>query len=236
MKKVSRIIKILTVAAAIIGMTLSFINAKADGYSHWSTRLLYFTNQSNMWIAASALGLLILDFSGAKKTEKIYRLFYSLKFVFTVSISLTALIFFAVLAPGAANESYRAFSPWSITVHAITPSLAIADFFIERDDVVFSRKEVLYSVIPPLYYLFFSIVLYLLDVDFGRGDNFPYFFMNFGSPAGIFGSSGEFPYIIGSFYWMVFILLLVLGMSWLYFSLHPATRRARKREKDSKKQ
>ncbi len=231
MKKTSRILKILIICAALFGMTLAFVNAKTDGYSHWLTRLLYFTNQSNIWIAATAAGLLVLDFSGAKKSEKAYRLFYSLKFVFTVAISITALIFFVVLAPGAANENYRAFTLSSIMVHAVTPALAILDFFIERDETVFSRKEVFYSVIPPVYYLVFCIVLYLFEVDFGRGDNFPYFFLNFGSPAGIFGTSSEAPYIIGSFYWMAFILFLVLGLAYVYFILHPATRRVRKEAK-----
>lgn len=222
----SRILKILIIVVALFGMTLAFLNAKGDGYSHWSARLLYFTNQSNIWIVVSSVGLLLLEYRGADKSGRAYRIFYGLKFIFTVAISLTAFIFFVVLAPGA-GEEYPAWTVSNIIVHAITPALAIADFFMEKDGVVFTKRAYFASVIPPIYYLVFCVVLYSLGVDFGRGDPFPYFFLNFGSPAGIFGSSSEFPYIIGSFYWMVFILLLVLGIALIFFRLHPETKRHR---------
>ncbi len=230
----SRILKILIIVMALFGMTLAFLNAKGDGYSHWATRLLYFTNQSNIWIVVSAGGLLFLEYRGADKSGRAYRIFYSLKFVFTVAISLTAFIFFVVLAPGA-GEEYPAWTLSNIIVHALTPALAITDFFMEKDGVVFTKRTYFASVIPPLYYLVFCVLLYSFEVDFGRGDPFPYFFLNFGSPAGIFGSSSEFPYIIGSFYWMVFILLLVLGLALIFYRLHPETRRARKRHLTDRK-
>jgi len=233
MNRRSRILKILIIVTVLFGMTLAFLNAKEDGYSHPAARLLYFTNQSNIWIAATAAGLLALDLSGADKNGRAYRIMYGLKFIFTVAISLTAFIFFVVLAPGA-GEQYPAWTVSNILVHALSPALAIADFFLERDDVVFTRREYFASVIPPLYYLVFCIVCYSMKLDFGRGDPFPYFFLNFGSPAGIFGSSDEFPYIIGSFYWMIFILALVLGIALLFFRLHPATRKARKKRLASK--
>jgi hypothetical protein len=94
------------------------------------------------------------------------------------------------------------------------------DFFVDGGEVVFEKKHNVLSLAPPLSYFIFCVVLYLLNVDFGRGDNFPYFFLNFGSPAGIFGFSDEFPYRIGSFYWVVFISALVYSTSVLYSWLH----------------
>lgn len=228
--KISRALKLSVIIVAFFGMTLALFRAEIDGYSHPATRLLYFTNQSNIWIAFALLGLLILEWKNADKSSRVYRFFYGAKFVFTVAISLTAIVFFVVLAPGA-GDRYPVWTLSNMLVHAVTPALAIADFFVEKDGVVFGKRAYFLSAIPPLYYLVFCSVLYSLGVDFGRGDPFPYFFLNFGSPAGMFGSSSEFPYIIGSFYWMLFILLLVLGLALIFFRLHPETKRTRKSKK-----
>ena len=230
--KISRALKISIVVVAAFGLLLALFRAEADGYSSAASRLLYFTNQSNIWIALTALVLLTLDFSGADKSGRVYRLSYCLKFIFTVAISLTCFVFFVVLAPGA-GEEYPAWTLSNMLVHAVTPALAIADFFVEEDGVVFGRRTYLLSVVPPLYYLAFCAVLYSFGVDFGRGDPFPYFFLNFGSPAGMFGSSSEMPYIIGSFYWMIFLLFLVLGLALIFFRLHPETKRHRNKNSKS---
>ena len=58
--------------------------------------------------------------------------------------------------------------------------------------------------------------MYVLGVDFGRGEAFPYFFMNYFSPAGIFGFSKNMPYIIGSFYWIAMLVIIIVGLAVLY--------------------
>ena len=145
---------------------------------------------------------------------------YILKLTSAVSITLTAVIFCAVLAPGAGNADYNAWTFGSVIVHTVVPFLSIVDFFIDGGDFRFDKKHNFISLLPPLYYFVFCVILYFGNVDFGRGDNFPYFFLNFGSPAGIFGFSEEFPYRIGSFYWVVFIVALVYSISLLYSFLH----------------
>ena len=69
--------------------------------------------------------------------------------------------------------------------------------------------------IPPIYYLIFAGIGFVLNWDFGYGDNYPYFFVNWGSPAGAFGFSSESPYI-GVFYYVLILSAFVIGIALLY--------------------
>ena len=220
-KRISFYLKWLITAFALVGVVLSFFNAGADGYSHWSKRLLYFTSESNIWIALSCLSILLLPyFKGVSNITRVKNSLYVLKYVFTVSITLTGFIFCAVLAPGAENDNYNAWTVANVMTHVIVPILSVADFFIDGYRIKLSKIHMVYTAVPPFLYLIFASVLGFFNVDFGRGDPFPYFFMNYKSPAGIFGTSDVMPYKIGSFYWIVFMLLVILSISALYRKLY----------------
>lgn len=220
-KIISVILKIIISVASLLGIILSFFRATPDGYSHWSKRLLYFTAQSNVWIGILSLIMLIYALAeGDKGSTRVKNTLYLLKYVFTVSITVTCLIFCVVLAPGSANENYNAWTFPSLITHVIVPALSIADLFVDEYKIALKKRHIFYTAIPPFLYMIFSTVLYLCRVDFGRGDPFPYFFLNFGSPAGVFGFSDEMPYMIGSFYWIVFILFIILGFASLYKKLY----------------
>lgn len=223
MKKtyLSLTVKILTVISAIIGLALNFASAKADGYSSAASRLLYFTNLSNILVAAVALVFIVIEIkklrTGADlSTQRLYLI----KLASTVSITLTCFIFCAILAPGSENANYNAWTVGSIFVHTIVPGFAILDFILDSGDEAFKKTHNLISLIPPFVYFGVCVILYVCKVDFGRGDNFPYFFLNFGSPAGIFGTSTVMPYRIGSFYWVIFISLIVYLISLTYSLIH----------------
>ena len=47
-------LNLLIGAFALFGVLLACIYAKRDGYSAWPRRMLYFTQQSNLWIAAAS--------------------------------------------------------------------------------------------------------------------------------------------------------------------------------------
>jgi len=219
--RISFYLKWIIFAVALGGVVLSFFNANADGYSHWSKRLLYFTSESNIWIALSCLSILILPcFVGGTNSTRVKNSLYVLKYVFTVSITLTGFIFCAVLAPGAKNDNYNAWTVASIMTHVLVPVLSVIDFLVDEYRIKLTKKHMLCTAIPPFLYLIFASILGFMNVDFGRGDTFPYFFMNYKSPAGIFGMSDVMPYKIGSFYWIVFILFIVLGISALYRKIY----------------
>ena len=218
--KISNYLKLAIFIASFSGVIWSFFSAEADGYSHWATRLLYFTAQSNIWIGLTVLILLIAPLIMTDMSPRAKNTLYAVRYVFTVSITLTAFIFCAVLAPTAHKGGYNAWTPASIITHMIVPTLAVVDFFLDTYRVKLSRSHVALSVVPPLIYLVFASILCILKVDFGRGDPFPYVFFNFYSPAGVFGFSSEMPYVIGSFYWMLFMLGIIIGVGAFYKKLY----------------
>ena len=219
--RISLATKFLTAVLSLLGIILSFTRAGLDGYSHWSKRLLYFTAQSNLWVGALLVIILVYAFiNRTSESTRVKNTLYILKYVFTVSITVTCLIFCAVLAPGAANDNYNAWTFSSLITHVIVPTLTIADLFVDSYKINIKARHIFYTAIPPFLYMIFSTVLYLCKVDFGRGDPFPYFFLNYGSPAGVFGFSNEMPYMVGSFYWIILILFVIFGFAALYRRLY----------------
>ena len=227
-KRISFVLKILIVVLAFVGVIWSFFNSSSDGYSHWSKRLLYFTSQSNIWIALSALFILILSQKRFADATRVKNFAYILRYILTVSITLTGFIFCFVLAPGAANDNYNAWTGASVVTHVLVPAISILDFFLDGYRVKLKKRHIPLVTIPPFLYMIFATVLVILKVDFGRGDVFPYFFFNYYSPAGVFGFSDEMPYIVGSFYWMVTILFMLVGMGAFYRLLYSIGRKKEK--------
>ena len=215
-KYIPIIVNFLIFILAGLGFILSCYFSKADGYYHWLTRLLYFTQQSNLWIGITSLifAIVLLRENSSENTIKIVSVF---KYIFTVSITITCFIFCSVLAPFAGD--YNAWTFYSVLTHVVVPILAIADLFTNKNIVKFDKKFVLYTILPPLIYFIFTSVLVMLKFDFGRGEPFPYFFMNYYSEVGLFGFVAKWPPQIGSFYWIVFLFGFIYLLSIAYYKL-----------------
>lgn len=198
-KYISVGLKLIIFFASIIGVILSVI--MTSKYQSGLKSLMYFTVQSNLWIGFISLWILILmilEFIYDKKFIKKYH--YILKYVFTVSISLTGLVFCAFLAPNASN-----YNPWtlnSILTHVVVPVVSILDFFVDDYKFKLKNKDILYTLLPPLYYFLFSVICFVCDFKFSDGNNYPYFFLNFNS-------------IIWS-YWIVILALIVSLFGYLF--------------------
>lgn len=205
-------LKILTVISSLGGLIISLTTAKFDGYSHWTKRLAYFTAQSNIWIGITFLAVLFTKNSNAK----IKNALYLMKYAFTVSITMTGLVFLSFLAPFA-DESYHVWSISGCLTHVFSPIFAIADFFIDDYKIPIKGKRTFIAVIPPALYVGVSAILTALNFDFGRGDAYPYFFMNYLSPAGVFGFSKTYPFFIGYFYWIA-ALALITALIGIFYS------------------
>ena len=205
-KNITFFLKIATVFSSLGGVILSLIFAKKDGYFHWGKRLLYFTAQSNLWICFIFLALLLFP--------KYNKQLYLSKYAFTVSITLTGLVFCSLLAPFS-DESYHPWTLPNLLTHVFTPLFAIADFFLDKRYPL-SNKAVFVAILPPLFYFIEVLILEILHVDFGRGTEYPYFFFHYRSPAGIFGFSSTSPFFIGSFYWLFTLLIITLGLGFFY--------------------
>lgn len=213
LKKISFIAKVAIIICSLGGVILSFFYADIDGYSHWAARLMYFTGLSNVWIGICVAVVLISPYIKGLSSENGKRRLYILRYIFTVSITVTGIVYCFILAPFADKGG---FVPWtlpSVLTHVLAPLLCIVDFFLDEYKIRLNRAHIALCAIPPLSYFAFAGILNILDVDFGRGDTYPYFFLNLKSPAGIFGFSDTPPFVLGSFYWILLFLLIIFTIA-----------------------
>ena len=206
----------VVVAAAAVGVALTAAFG-AQGF-------LYFTVQSNLWIALVAAVFAVWQSVALlrPRTRAIPYALWQIKFVFTVSITLTGAVFCAVLAP-TMTGAFR--SAANVLTHVVVPVCAIADLFVAAPPA--PRCTVaLYSLIPPVYYLGFACVGYVLGWDFGNGLNYPYFFLNWDSPVGAFGFGGGGAYFMGTFWWILVMIALVAGIALIFAAILKRCRRA----------
>ena len=221
-EKNKSVISIILKIALIISTTVGLFLASTAGNMSFKMNMLYFTTQSNLWIVAVDLVLLIMQIRGLKGGKcHLSRKAYLVQQVFTVSITLTGIVYCFVLVPvfvaGAGPvDNFNPFALKQLLIHVVTPLLAIIDFVGFTRTEEFEKKESLWALLPPLYYLVFSLIGYFLNWDFGAGNNFPYFFVNYGSPVGLFGFGGPAPYFMGSFYWIVLLAAFVTLVSYLF--------------------
>ena len=208
-------LQFIVVLCAALGVSISAIFSGASAMGS-ETIFLYFTIQSNIWIAAICLVYFIIGTAEAisGRTFHIPRILWILKFVFTVSITLTGAVFCLVLAPPMPG-AFR--SVTNILTHAIVPAAAIADLFLCEAGKV-SYKFIFFACIPPILYLLFASLGYALGWNFGGGNNYPYFFLNLGSPAGIFGF-GDGIYFMGTFYWVIVLLAFISAIAAIYVAI-----------------
>ena len=178
---------------------------------HWKIGFTFFTQLSNLYIAAVAGGQLAWD----------NRFLRANRFAATVSIAMTFLVYLTVigpLMPGGLLAGYREDHWASLCLHLITPGLALADFFINDSEVPWSRRHALYALVPPSTWFLFILLLGRLGVSW-RGMAAPYPFLNYRAPAGWFGfrpdTLGADTLGLGVFYAMLILLAAFLLMGWL---------------------
>ena len=199
-KLASLILKIIVTLSSLVGVLLSTLPSPSS--------LLYFTTQSNIWIGACCLVGIVLMI---RKAE-IKKWMYTVKLIFTVSITLTGVVYCVLLAPLFGSSAYGLSS---LLTHVIVPAASVLDFAVFDYPAPFRKRECLLATIPPFYYLGFAAVGYVLNWQFSTGTNYPYFFLDWGSPAGAFGFSEEPPYI-GVFYYVLIMVAFVVGVGALY--------------------
>jgi hypothetical protein len=209
-KRISILLKVIVAVSAILG---TFLSAYAGRMSFMGgTRVfMYFTIQSNIAVAIiSVIGLWLMNQN--KKPNKVW---YIIKFVGTVSITLTGVVFCFVLAPTLGDLAWNI---QNVLTHVVVPIAAVIDFFMVSSVLRISKKNVIYVIIPPLLYAFYAGIGYVQGWEFAEGINYPYFFLNWGSPAGAFGFTNALPFM-GSAWWILALLLFLMGVGMLYLKL-----------------
>ncbi|MBO5711793.1 MAG: Pr6Pr family membrane protein, partial [Acholeplasmatales bacterium] len=206
-------LKALIVVTGILGVILT---VTGKGALSGPEKFLYFTIHSNIYaIILAIVGLILSMIRIIKDIHLNSRVYYIFKFVGVISISLTGIVFCSILAPLNPNV---AFTFEHILTHVVVPITCITDFLIDERNNKLKHVDLLYPPIFPVAYFIFASIAYACNVDFGGGVNYPYFFLNWGSPAGAFGFSKEAPFI-GVVYWVIVLLIVILLLEILYIKL-----------------
>ena len=212
----SFVLKAVTVLAAFVGILTSYFAGK-DAFMGGKTVFMYFTIQSNILIAViCAVGFVLL-----LKKKEISEGWYTIKYVGTVSITLTGVVFTFMLAPLLGDEAWVL---QNTLTHLVVPLAAIADFFVVCDVCRIKKKSILFVTIPPLLYAIYAGIAFVNGWHFAKGYNYPYFFLNWGSEAGAFGFSKELPYM-GVMWWILAILIFLIAIGYIYLLLADVIRK-----------
>lgn len=171
---------------------------------------MYFTIQSNILIAI----ICAIDCYLLARKKSVDEWWYVFKFVGTVSITLTGVVFGFVLAPTLGVNAWNL--PNTLT-HLVVPVAAVIDFFVTAAGVRIRKRNVFFVIIPPLLYAVYAGIGYVSGWQFAEGINYPYFFLNWGSPAGAFGFTNELPFM-GSAWWILVLIvfLIIVGCCYLF--------------------
>ena len=206
-KVISIVMKCAIAVSVAAGILLCFNGVAQGGFMAGKSLFLYFTIQSNI-----AIALVCLAGIPALLCGKVSRGWAAVKLMFTVAITLTGCVFCFMLAP---TLSYSAWTPANILTHVLVPILSVADYFFVARELPLKRPDFLFSAIPPIFYVIFAAIGFVKNWDFGNGQNYPYFFLNWGSPAGAFGFMDRLPFL-GSVWWILILAVFVLGVGYLY--------------------
>ncbi len=154
---------------------------------------------------------------------------YMLKFLMTLSITLTCLVYMIILGPTSDDGLIGAYlhnHAGSLGVHLIGPVFAIADFLIFDKGFKARKIYAIYAVIPPLCYVGFVYILAVLGVRWYDTMTAPYNFLNYNVPTGWFGwdlsQMGSESLGIGVVYMIVVLLFIFIGIGLLYLTINGA--------------
>lgn len=200
---ISAISKLLLVVGVIIGVWASLLQEGFFNPKHF----LYYTIQSNIEIAIICLVSLLFIFS----KKEIPSIVYTLKFIFTVAITLTGLVFNFILYPASIFSTHplNPLSTANFFTHIFVPILSLVDFFAFDYKLKITKKTFLLGLITPLIYFIFVMFCTKVGIRFNGNLFVPYFFLDYKANSWFQLGDGK----IGVFYWVIIQVLIVLLIS-----------------------
>lgn len=189
--------------------------------------LTYFTQLSNLAIILIMYLFWIFDIVLIKSHGRIdlrNNKMYTVKFMLTVTITITGVVFATLLAPtyGSFIESYTIGNYASLCLHAITPILAVVDFLLFDYRYRSTKWHALYATVPPLIYVGFVVIAGQMGMRWGEPPMIaPYNFLNYEAPCGWIGfeigTANAQTLGIGVCYMIIvlFIVFMLLGELYL---------------------
>ena len=169
----------------------------------------FFTVQSNIFIIAISLIFLVNEIV-VLVTNKgfINQTLRHIKYVATVAITVTFLVFFTMLAPLMGVDYLLSFNNFSL--HAIVPMLAIIDFIIFDTDINLTYPNSLLATIAPISYVLFVYIGACFKLQYGENLYYPYFFLDFETNGFLFEKG------MGVIPWIIILLIGICGLGCLY--------------------
>ena len=156
---VSRISILLKCGVVLSSIGAIFFQMFEPNYKGLLPILKAFTIQSNLWIGITCLVFLILILKW-KDESKIPQWLYHVKFMFTVDILLTYLVFAVLLSPLMSLRFLT--STANFFQHNLTSILALLDFLITDPKFVSKGKHVWLSLLPTLAYAIYFFTSYAI--------------------------------------------------------------------------
>ncbi|MBO6230747.1 MAG: Pr6Pr family membrane protein [Ruminiclostridium sp.] len=219
-KTVSSVLKIIVILSAVIGTYLSWYAGKGS-FMGGSNVFMFFTIQSNIAVAViGIIGFIIMY--GRKPVPHVWNV---IKFVGAVSITLTGIVFCFVLAPTMGSAAWNI---QNILTHVVVPVAAVADFFVTAVNGDIRKRGAVWVIVPPLLYAIYAGIGYISGWEFAEGITYPYFFLNWGSPAGAFGFTDSLPFM-GCMWWILALLVFLIAVGLLYLVIVDALKKVLKR-------
>ena len=205
------ITKILIKAALIIiGVLGIVLTALSTAFMGGASVFFFFTVQSNIFIMLMALIFLINEVV-VLITNKgfINQTLLHIKYVATIAITITFIVFFTMLAPLMGVDYLLSFNNFSL--HAIVPISAIVDFFLFDKDIKLTYKSSLLATISPICYVIFVYIGAIFKLKYSENLYYPYFFLNIDTNGFFFekGTMGIIP-------WIIILLGAIIGLGCLY--------------------
>lgn len=201
---------IIKAALIIIGVLGIVFTALSSAFMGGASVFFFFTVQSNIFIMMMALIFLINEVVVLITNKSfINQTLLHIKYVATVAITVTFLVFFTMLAPLMGIDYLLSFNNFSL--HAIVPILAIVDFFLFDTDIKLTYKSSLLATISPISYVVFVYIGRIFNLKYTENLYYPYFFLNIDSNGFLFekGTMGVIP-------WIIILLGAIIGLGCLY--------------------
>ena len=201
---------IIKAALIIIGVLGIVFTALSSAFMGGASVFFFFTVQSNIFIMLMALIFLINEVVVLiTKKSFINQTLLHIKYVATVAITITFIVFFTMLAPLMGMDYLLSFKNFSL--HAIVPILAIVDFFLFDKDIQLTYKSSLLAAIPPICYVAFVYIGSIFKIQYAKDLYYPYFFLNIDTNGFFFekGTMGIIP-------WIIILLSFIIGLGCLF--------------------
>ena len=199
----------LKASLTIVGILGIIFTAQSSAFMGGGSVFFFFTVQSNIFIIVMSLLFLVNDVMLLiNKKSFVNQTLLLIKYVATVAITITFIVFFTMLAPLMGVDYLLSFNNFSL--HAIVPILAIIDFILFDTDINLTYKNSLLATIAPISYVVFVYIGAIFKLRYGENLYYPYFFLDF-EKNGFFFEKG-----FGIIPWIIILLAGICGLGFLY--------------------